>query len=99
MPKSKVSFPTSVVATTVYEIATGRQVKIFMLDASVPLFNILFGNIKFLATKEQTLQQIEACKQSEALEMPAPAWEWKLDAGFEKSVDGHSKKGWVMTPL
>jgi len=96
MSSSEISFPRSVGASTVYEVAQGRLIKIFMLDASVPLFNVIFDGVKFLANREQVIEQIEACQCSGTLVMPPPTWEWKLNTGFEKSVDGHSSKGWVL---
>jgi len=99
MSSSEISFPRSVGASTAYQVAPGRFIKIFMLDASVPLFNVIFDGVKFLANQEQTVEQIEACQRSATLTMPPPSWEWKLNTGFEKSVDGHQSKGWVLTAL
>jgi hypothetical protein len=99
MKVAEVTFPTSVGGSTAHEVAKGRVVKIFMLDSAVPLFNVVLGGMRFLADKEQTLKQIEACRASGGEQMPSPAWEWKFDSGFEHSVDGHRNKGWVLTSL
>jgi len=99
MKVTEVSFPTSLGGSTAYEVAPGRVVKIFMLDNAMPLFNVVFGTTRFLANKQQALQQIEACKANGGASMPAANWEWKFDSGFEHSVDGRPNKGWVLHPL
>jgi hypothetical protein len=97
MSSGEVLFPLSVGATTTYEFAPGRRAIIFLVDATVPLYSVVFGNMKFFANPFQARQQIDACKKSADLEMPEPNWNWRFDAGFEHSIDGSRKKGWLLT--
>ena len=90
-----IRFPGSLGSSTIYTVAPGVAVRIFMVDPSLPLYNVVYGSLKFFADRDQAQQQIEALVRDGA-QMPTPNWTWKLDDGFDKSVDGHAKKGWTV---
>ncbi|WP_118184575.1 hypothetical protein [Paraburkholderia phosphatilytica] len=90
-----VRFPASLGSSTIHTVAPQVAVRIFLVDESVPLYNVVYGPLKFFADRAQAERQIEALSLDGA-KMPAPDWTWKLDAGFDRSVDGHSKKGWTV---
>lgn len=90
-----VSFPRSVGASTRIACADGLVAHVFMVDATVPLFNVVAGGLKFLANREQVESQVASVTGGQ---MPTPDWEWVLDTGFDSSVDGATSKQWKMRP-
>ncbi|CAM2197360.1 hypothetical protein PXJ20_21405 [Paraburkholderia sp. A1RI_3L] len=90
-----IRFPISVGSTTEIVVAPGKVVRVFLVDSLVPLYNVVYAGSRFMANREQVKRQIEALA-AHGSEMPAPTWEWKLNAGFDRSVDGHAKKGWML---
>jgi hypothetical protein len=93
MVTAVVSFPRSVGASTRVACAGGVVVHVFMVDASVPLFNVVCGSLRFLANRDQVESQVARVTDGA---MPAPDWEWVLDTGFDASVDGVASKQWKM---
>ncbi|WP_321845933.1 hypothetical protein [Paraburkholderia bannensis] len=91
-----VSFPRSVGTSTRIACADGLVAHVFMVDATVPLFNVVCGTLKFLASREQVESQVAGVTGGR---MPAPDWEWVLDTGFDSSVDGAASKQWRMKPV
>ncbi|WP_321882997.1 hypothetical protein [Paraburkholderia bannensis] len=90
------SFPRSVGTSTRIACADGLVAHVFMVDATVPLFNVVCGTLKFLANREQVESQVAGVTGGR---MPAPDWEWVLDTGFDSSVDGAASKQWRMKPV
>lgn len=95
MPSNNLIFPQFAGATTFYELSPGRVVRIFLVDAATPLFNVILDGAKFFANREQVIEQIEACERSGGHTLFAPSGQWIFDSGFEHSIDGHGRKGWV----
>lgn len=90
-----IRFPSAVGSSTVFKPGGNKTVTIFMVDSTVPLFNVACGTLRFLADKAQTERQLEACELNGGV-MPNPTWKWEFDDGFSQSLDGHNKKGWVL---
>lgn len=97
MTTPTITFPRSVGSTTRFTDATGKVVHLFMIDAAVPLYNVVHGTLRFLANEEQVHAQVAALQSTGT--MPQPDWQWVLDAGFDGSVDGSHKKQWMMKPV
>jgi hypothetical protein len=95
MQTEPLRFPMSLGSSTVYTVAPSVSVRIFLVDEAVPLYNVVFKTLKFFANRQQVQQQLEALSRHGA-DMPAPNWTWKLNTGFEKSVDGNASKGWTV---
>ena len=93
MVTSAVSLPRSVGASTRVMCADGLVAHVFMVDSSVPLFNVVCGTLKFLADRDQVESQVARVSEGK---MPVPDWVWVLDTGFDSSVDGAASKQWKM---
>ncbi|QGZ66628.1 hypothetical protein [Paraburkholderia acidisoli] len=97
MTTLNITFPRSIGSTTRFVDASGKAVHLFMIDATLPLYNVVHGTLRFLASEEQVHAQVAALQATGA--MPQPDWQWVLDAGFDGSVDGSHQKQWVMKPV
>ncbi|WP_322102524.1 hypothetical protein [Paraburkholderia sp. J41] len=96
MTTPTITFPRSIGSTTRFVDTAGKVVHLFMIDAALPLYNVVYGTLRFLANEEQARAQIDALQSTGV--MPQPGWQWVLDAGFDHSVDGSHKKQWTMKP-
>ncbi|SAK88914.1 hypothetical protein AWB80_06207 [Caballeronia pedi] len=89
-------FPSGLGATTAWQLNCGRKLTLFVVDQSVPLYNVILGNLRFFANADQVtafVQRLEAVPE----ETPAqPTWQWIFESGFEQSVDGARNKRWCL---
>ncbi|WP_244851638.1 hypothetical protein [Caballeronia sp. SL2Y3] len=93
-PNASRRFPYSIGTSAVWRIDATRKLTLFLVDASMPLYNVVIGDVRFFANAEQALafaEQLEAAPD----ERPSrPAWTWVFESGFEKSIDGSPNKKW-----
>lgn len=99
MQESSIVFPRTVGATTSFKLDEERVLQIFLVDATLPLFNVRFGQLKFFANTDQLQQQVAAYRTAGNGEFPPPTWKWEFDSGLEKSIDGKANAGWRLSNL
>lgn len=98
MSETPIVFPRTVGSTTVLKLDAANSLQLFLVDADVPLYNVSIGKLRFFANADQVRQQVSAYLDAGTGSMPTPEWKWTFETGFEHSVDGHSNKGWRLTP-
>ncbi|EKS72651.1 hypothetical protein BURK_004342 [Burkholderia sp. SJ98] len=86
--------PYGVGRSAVWQLNGGRKLTLFVVDASMPLYNVVIGDLRFFANVEQVMDFVERLEAAPAEHPCPPAWKWVLETGFEKSVDGSPNKGW-----
>lgn len=96
MPKAPIKFPNSVGATSLYQLENGQTIKLYMIDAKVPLYNMFVGKVAFFASAEQVAKVIDRLEANPKTPFEKPSWKWLFDGGFDKSMDGRGAKGWVL---
>lgn len=96
MPKLALNFPRTVGSTTVYPVQNSQPVKLFMVDASIPLYTMFVGTTKFFANAQQAETVIDQLESEPGAPFVMPAWKWEFDGGFDKSIDGRGAKGWQL---
>lgn len=94
MQEPSIVFPRSVGAATVFKLDEKKDLHIFLVDPTLPLFNVRCGDLKFFANGEQIRRQVSAYQEAGTGVMPAPTWKWQFDSGLEKSIDGKADSGW-----
>ncbi|SAK96563.1 hypothetical protein AWB76_07317 [Caballeronia temeraria] len=87
-------FPYGGGSSAVWQLNAGRKLTLFVVDASMPLYNLVIGDIRFFANAEQVMAFVERLEAAPDERPSRPKWIWVLETGFDKSVDGSPNKGW-----
>lgn len=96
MPKATIIFPNTAGATSIFKLQNGEAIKLFMIDAKVPLYNMFVGGEKFFANAEQVTKVVTEREANLDSAFVRPNWKWVFDGGFDKSIDGRGAVGWCL---
>jgi len=86
--------PYGIGSSAVWQLNAGRKLTLFVADPSMPLYNLVIGDIRFFANAEQVMAFVERLEAAPDERPSRPTWTWVFESGFEKSVDGSPNKGW-----
>ncbi|VXB12133.1 conserved hypothetical protein [Burkholderia sp. 8Y] len=92
--KAQRRFPYGIGSSAVWQLDAARKLTLFVVDASMPLYNVVIGELRFFATTDQVMAYVERLEAAPDEPARRPTWTWVFETGFEKSVDGSPNKRW-----
>jgi hypothetical protein len=89
-------WPVGLGASSVWRLSDGRQLTLFVVDQTLPLYNVIIGSLRFFANAEQVTTFVEQLSVAPGDHPRQPSWKWVFESGFEQSVDGSRNKRWCL---
>jgi hypothetical protein len=90
-------FPSGLGATAAWRLSDGRKLTLFVVDQSIPLYNVVIGKLRFFADSGQVSAYVAHLDATPAEDPTMPQWKWVFESGFDQSVDGSRNKRWCLT--
>ncbi|SAK97512.1 hypothetical protein AWB80_07367 [Caballeronia pedi] len=89
-------FPSELGASTAWQLSDGRNLTLFVVDSSVPLYNAVLGSLRSFANSDQVTAFVARLNAAPGEDPTQPAWQGVFETGFEQSVDGSRNKRWCL---
>ncbi|WP_250470214.1 MULTISPECIES: hypothetical protein [unclassified Caballeronia] len=87
-------FPTGLGASAVWQVGDARKLTLFVVDQSIPLYNVVIGSLRFFANADQIIEFVDWLDAAPQEPPSHPTWKWVFESGFDQSIDGSRSKGW-----